>query len=69
MAGLRARLHSRRRWGARRRAAAGLVDRQTEAMADTHPCPFCELIFTSVAELQFHISLDHPDRQVPDREY
>lgn len=38
-------------------------------MADVHHCPFCELIFVSIAELQAHIAIDHPDRSVPDREY
>jgi len=38
-------------------------------MADTHHCPFCELIFVTVSELQMHIAIDHPDREVPDREY
>jgi hypothetical protein len=36
-------------------------------MSDTHHCPFCELIFISLPELQGHIELDHPDRHVPDR--
>jgi hypothetical protein len=38
-------------------------------MADTHHCPFCELVFTNVAELQAHIAVDHPEREVPDRTY
>jgi hypothetical protein len=38
-------------------------------MADVHQCPFCELIFPNIPELQFHIALDHPDREVPEREY
>jgi hypothetical protein len=38
-------------------------------MADTHHCPFCELIFTTVSELQGHIASDHPERHVPEREY
>ncbi len=38
-------------------------------MSDTHHCPFCELIFISLPELQGHIELDHPDRHVPDREH
>jgi hypothetical protein len=36
---------------------------------DTHHCPFCELIFASVAELQQHIAFEHPEREVPDRDY
>ena len=38
-------------------------------MADVHQCPFCELRFLNLSELQQHIAFDHPDRQVPDREY
>ncbi len=38
-------------------------------MSDTHHCPFCELIFRDLPELQDHISIDHPDRHVPDREH
>ena len=38
-------------------------------MSDVHQCPFCELRFTNLKELQFHIQLDHPDRQVPERRY
>ena len=34
---------------------------------DVHQCPFCELRFVTVAETQFHIESDHPDRKVPDR--
>ena len=37
-------------------------------MADTHHCPFCDLIFVNLVELEFHIETDHPDRHVPDRE-
>ena len=49
----------------------GLVGaREARAMSyDVHQCPFCELRFTSLAELNFHIQLDHPDRSVPEREY
>ena len=39
------------------------------AMSDVHQCPFCELRFVNLAELQFHIQLDHPEREVPEREY
>ena len=39
------------------------------AMSDVHQCPFCELRFVNLAELNFHIQLDHPDRDVPEREY
>lgn len=39
------------------------------AMADTHRCPYCELIFPNLVELQSHIALDHPDRRVPERRY
>ncbi len=38
-------------------------------MSDTHHCPFCELIFINLGELQSHITTDHPDRHVPDREH
>ncbi len=38
-------------------------------MADTHQCPFCELVFLNIFELQAHIAQDHPDRKVPEREY
>jgi len=38
-------------------------------MADAHRCPFCELLFPNLVELQSHIALDHPDRQVPERRY
>lgn len=38
-------------------------------MSDTHHCPFCELIFISLPELQGHIMDDHPERHVPDREH
>lgn len=38
-------------------------------MADVHQCPFCELRFVNLAELNFHIQLDHPDRDVPERDY
>ena len=41
--------------------------RDTGAMSDVHQCPFCELRFLNLAELQFHIQTDHPDRKVPDR--
>lgn len=37
--------------------------------SDVHQCPFCELRFVNLAELNFHIQLDHPDRSVPEREY
>jgi hypothetical protein len=37
-------------------------------MADVHQCPFCELRFLNLAELRFHIGIDHPDRTVPDRD-
>ena len=43
--------------------------RQTGVMSDVHQCPFCELRFVNLAELNFHIQLDHPDRDVPEREY
>ena len=43
--------------------------REAETMADVHQCPFCELRFVNLAELQFHIAQDHPEREVPDREY
>jgi len=36
---------------------------------DVHQCPFCELRFLTLAELNLHIQLDHPDRDVPEREY
>jgi hypothetical protein len=36
---------------------------------DPHQCPFCELRFVNLAELNWHIQQDHPDRQVPEREY
>jgi hypothetical protein len=36
---------------------------------EVRQCPFCELRFASLAELQMHIELDHPDRKVPDRTY
>lgn len=39
----------------------------TAGMSDVHQCPFCELRFVTIAELQFHIEIDHPDREVPDR--
>ena len=43
---------------------------QTGCMSrDVHQCPFCELRFVNLAELNFHIQLDHPDREVPEREY
>ena len=42
---------------------------QTGGMSDVHQCPFCELRFVNLAELNFHIQLDHPDREVPEREY
>ncbi len=38
-------------------------------MAETRQCPFCELVFPNIFELQSHIAFDHPDREVPDREY
>ncbi len=38
-------------------------------MTDVHQCPFCELRFPNIHELQAHIALDHPDRKVPEREY
>jgi hypothetical protein len=40
-----------------------------DAVSDPHQCPFCELIFPNLPELQAHIAIDHPDREVPDREY
>lgn len=36
-------------------------------MTEVHQCPFCELRFALVTELQTHIHIDHPDRKVPDR--
>ena len=36
---------------------------------EVHQCPFCELRFLNLAELNFHIQIDHPDRDVPEREY
>ena len=36
---------------------------------DVRQCPFCELRFTNLVELQFHIKQDHPDREVPERRY
>lgn len=41
----------------------------THTMADTHHCPFCELIFVNLAELQAHITVDHPEREVPERRH
>jgi len=38
-------------------------------MSDFHHCPFCELVFTNVHELQFHITVDHPERKVPERDH
>jgi hypothetical protein len=38
-------------------------------MSDTHHCPFCDLVFTNVFELESHITFDHPDRKVPHREH
>lgn len=38
-------------------------------MADVHQCPFCELRFVTLPELNMHIQLDHPDRRVPERTY
>ena len=35
----------------------------------TNQCPFCELVFPNLIELQSHISVDHPDRNVPERRY
>ena len=43
--------------------------RDTGLVTDVHQCPFCELIFPNIPELQFHITTDHPDRDVPEREY
>ncbi len=44
--------------------------REARAMSDDpHQCPFCELRFVNLAELNWHIQQDHPDRQVPEREY
>ena len=43
--------------------------RDDGSMSDVHQCPFCELRFINLAELNFHIQLDHPDRDVPEREY
>ena len=37
------------------------------SMTDVHQCPFCELRFVLLTELQMHIRIDHPDREVPDR--
>ena len=37
--------------------------------ADVYQCPFCELRFVTIPELNMHIQLDHPDREVPEREY
>lgn len=34
-----------------------------------HHCPFCELVFPNLPELQAHIESDHPDRHVPERRY
>lgn len=45
------------------------IDARLDAMSDVHQCPFCELRFTNLKELEFHIQLDHPDRQVPERRY
>jgi hypothetical protein len=49
-------------------AAAG-ERRDTDPMSDVHQCPFCELRFVNLAELNFHIQQDHPDRKVPEREH
>ena len=38
-------------------------------MSDVHQCPFCELRFVNLSELNFHIQIDHPDRRVPEREH
>jgi len=51
------------------RAARPPHRRDDGAMSDVHHCPFCELRFVNLAELNFHIQLDHPDRDVPEREY
>jgi hydrogenase maturation factor HypF (carbamoyltransferase family) len=45
------------------------VDARLDDMSDVHQCPYCELRFTNLKELQFHIQLDHPDRKVPERRY
>jgi hypothetical protein len=36
-------------------------------VSDNHHCPYCELIFTNLNELRFHMEMDHPKRHVPDR--
>ena len=36
-------------------------------VTDVHQCPFCDCRFTTVAEEQYHIETDHPDRHVPER--
>ncbi len=48
---------------------ASPVDARLDDMSDVHQCPYCELRFTNLKELQFHIQLDHPDRKVPERRY
>ncbi len=49
--------------------AGGALGCDTLVMSDVHQCPFCELRFVNLAELQFHIQVDHPEREVPEREY
>ncbi len=48
---------------------AARSDSDTGGMADVHQCPFCELRFLNLSELQQHIAFEHPDRVLPDREY
>jgi hypothetical protein len=43
------------------------VQEHTGGVSDNHHCPYCELIFTNLNELRFHMEMDHPDRHVPDR--
>ena len=68
MAGFGTMLSLQRR-DAQRTDAPSSDQRDDAAMSDVHQCPFCELRFVNLAELQFHIQLDHPDREVPEREY
>jgi hypothetical protein len=44
-----------------------VAQEHTGDVSDNHHCPYCELIFTNLNELRFHMEIDHPDRHVPDR--
>lgn len=37
-------------------------------VSDVLQCPYCELKFSSNADLKQHLAFDHPDREIPPEE-